>query len=247
MAADANRIGRAGAEDAAGWPPSSPAALRCVLGLRVPAAATALVTPRRPGRADLRGHAAGRPPAGVRLLAASQTPQPRRAAQGLGALRERLLARPADAALAHDHLHGSLPPQNGVRDNLGYALGSGSATLAALLKTKGYATGGGGVLDRALARDRRRRAGSTSTRTTIEPTKASQSISRVQRARRRDRGAPRGMDRRHDGTAVLRVPPSLRAALAVRAAGALSLAAIRSLRRRDRPRRRDRRQRSCGS
>src|SRR4029077_18592640 len=33
---------------------------------------------------------------------------------------------------------GLVPPQNGVRDNLGYALGPGPATLAATLKEKGY-------------------------------------------------------------------------------------------------------------
>jgi predicted AlkP superfamily pyrophosphatase or phosphodiesterase len=37
---------------------------------------------------------------------------------------------------------GLLPPQHGVRDNLGYALSSGPTTLAAYLKSKGYATGG---------------------------------------------------------------------------------------------------------
>src|SRR4051812_14930512 len=37
---------------------------------------------------------------------------------------------------------GLLPPQNGVRDNLGYALSTAPATLAGTLKAKGYATGG---------------------------------------------------------------------------------------------------------
>jgi len=37
---------------------------------------------------------------------------------------------------------GMLPPQNAVRDNVGYVLGPGHATLAAALKGDGYATGG---------------------------------------------------------------------------------------------------------
>ena len=36
---------------------------------------------------------------------------------------------------------GLLPPQHGVRDNLGYALSTGPATLAGYLKSRGYATG----------------------------------------------------------------------------------------------------------
>ena len=43
-----------------------------------------------------------------------------------------------------------------MRDNLGYALSTGPATLAAYLKEKGYATGGRRVFDRALARHRSR-------------------------------------------------------------------------------------------
>ena len=37
---------------------------------------------------------------------------------------------------------GLLPPQNGVRDNIGYPLGAGPETLAAFLKKQGFATGG---------------------------------------------------------------------------------------------------------
>src|SRR6187200_1277845 len=37
---------------------------------------------------------------------------------------------------------GLLPPQSGVRDNLGYALPAAPATLAGTLKAHGYATGG---------------------------------------------------------------------------------------------------------
>ncbi len=75
---------------------------------------------------------------------------------------------------------GLLPPQNGVRDNLGYALGPGPATLAGTLKAKGYATGGAVstiVLSHATGVSR----GFDFYEDNIEPTKMSQSISRVQR------------------------------------------------------------------
>ena len=76
---------------------------------------------------------------------------------------------------------GLLPPQNGVRDNLGYALGPQPATLAAFLKAHGYATGGAVssiILSHATGVSR----GFDFWEDAIEPTKASQSISRVQRA-----------------------------------------------------------------
>ena len=75
---------------------------------------------------------------------------------------------------------GLLPPQNGVRDNLGYALGPKPATIAATLKEKGYATGGAVstiVLSHATGVSR----GFDFYEDNIEPTKMSQSISRVQR------------------------------------------------------------------
>ncbi len=75
---------------------------------------------------------------------------------------------------------GLLPPQNGVRDNLGYALGPGPVTLAAFLKQHGYATGGAVssiVLSHATGVSR----GFDFWEDNIEPTRASQSISRVQR------------------------------------------------------------------
>jgi choline-sulfatase len=75
---------------------------------------------------------------------------------------------------------GLLPPQNGVRDNLGYALAPEPATLAAWLKTKGYATGGAVssiVLSHATGISR----GFDFYEDGIEPTKANQTISRVQR------------------------------------------------------------------
>jgi len=76
---------------------------------------------------------------------------------------------------------GLLPPQSGVRDNLGYALSASPATLAARLKAAGYATGGAVssiVLSHATGVSR----GFDSWDDSIEPTKASQSISRVQRS-----------------------------------------------------------------
>ena len=75
---------------------------------------------------------------------------------------------------------GLLPPQNGVRDNLGYALGPGPATIAGFLKANGYATGGAVssiVLSHATGVSR----GFDFYEDNIEPTKMSQSISRVQR------------------------------------------------------------------
>src|SRR5262252_5920833 len=75
---------------------------------------------------------------------------------------------------------GLLPPQSGVRDNLGYALGPEPATLAAFLKAHGYATGGAVssiILSHATGVSR----GFDFYDDNIEPAKASQSISRVQR------------------------------------------------------------------
>jgi len=58
------------------------------------------------------------------------------------------LTLPSHAAI----FTGLLPFENGVRDNLGYRLPEGTATLASLLKAAGYATGGAvssAVLDRS--------------------------------------------------------------------------------------------------
>jgi arylsulfatase A-like enzyme/Flp pilus assembly protein TadD len=75
---------------------------------------------------------------------------------------------------------GLYPPQNGVRDNLGYALGPGPATLAAFLKAHGYATGAA-VSSIVLSHATGIARGFDFYEDNIEPTKASQSISRVQR------------------------------------------------------------------
>ena len=75
---------------------------------------------------------------------------------------------------------GLLPPQNGVRDNLGYALGPQPATLAAFLKANGYATGGA-VSSIVLSHATGVARGFDFWEDNIEPTQASQSISRVQR------------------------------------------------------------------
>ena len=75
---------------------------------------------------------------------------------------------------------GLLPPQNGVRDNLGYTLGPGPATIASLLKARGYATGGAVssiVLSHATGISR----GFDFWEDDVEPTKINQSMSRVQR------------------------------------------------------------------
>jgi arylsulfatase A-like enzyme/Flp pilus assembly protein TadD len=76
---------------------------------------------------------------------------------------------------------GLLPPQNGVRDNLGYALGPGPATLAGALKEKGYATGGA-VSSIVLSHATGVARGFDFYEDNIEPSKMSQSISRVQRS-----------------------------------------------------------------
>ncbi len=75
---------------------------------------------------------------------------------------------------------GLLPPQNGVRDNLGYALAPGPPTIASFLRERGYATGAAVssiVLSHATGISR----GFDFYEDNIEPTKVSQSISRVQR------------------------------------------------------------------
>ncbi|HEY1252505.1 MAG TPA: sulfatase-like hydrolase/transferase [Thermoanaerobaculia bacterium] len=75
---------------------------------------------------------------------------------------------------------GLLPPQNGVRDNLGYSLGPGPATIAATLKAAGYATGGAVssvVLSHATGVSR----GFDFWDDDVEPTRVNQSLSRVQR------------------------------------------------------------------
>jgi arylsulfatase A-like enzyme/Flp pilus assembly protein TadD len=75
---------------------------------------------------------------------------------------------------------GLLPPQHGVRDNLGYALSSGPATLAAYLTEKGYATGGA-VSSIVLSHVTGVGRGFDFYEDTVEPDRVSQTLSRVQR------------------------------------------------------------------
>lgn len=75
---------------------------------------------------------------------------------------------------------GLLPPQNGVRDNLGYALGRGPATIASILKAHGYATGGA-VSSIVLSHVTGISRGFDFWEDNVEPTKINQSIARVQR------------------------------------------------------------------
>ena len=122
---------------------------------------------------------------------------------------------------------GLLPPQNGVRDNLGYALGPGPATLAGVLKANGYATGGAVstiVLSHATGIAR----GFDFYEDNIEPTEGEPVHLARAAERRRHAGAPGRMGRGALGRAVLRVPAPLRAALALRAARALPVAATSS-------------------
>ncbi len=75
---------------------------------------------------------------------------------------------------------GLLPPQNGVRDNMGYSLGPRPVTLAGFLKANGYATGGAVstvILTHATGIAR----GFDFYEDNVEPTKINQPIGRVQR------------------------------------------------------------------
>jgi arylsulfatase A-like enzyme/Flp pilus assembly protein TadD len=75
---------------------------------------------------------------------------------------------------------GLLPPQHGVRDNLGYALSAGPATLAAHLKSQGYATGGA-VSSIVLSHVTGVGRGFDFYEDTVEPDRMNQTLSRVQR------------------------------------------------------------------
>lgn len=75
---------------------------------------------------------------------------------------------------------GRLPPQNGVRDNIGYRLGPAPETLAGFLKRNGYATGGA-VSSIVLAEATGVSRGFDFYSDDIEPTAISQSLGRVQR------------------------------------------------------------------
>lgn len=75
---------------------------------------------------------------------------------------------------------GLLPPQNGVRDNLGYPLGAGPETLAGLLKKRGFATGGA-VSSIVLSHATGIARGFDFYEDDIEPTAIGQSLGRVQR------------------------------------------------------------------
>jgi arylsulfatase A-like enzyme/predicted Zn-dependent protease len=75
---------------------------------------------------------------------------------------------------------GLLPPQNGVRDNLGYALSSGPQTIASYLKENGYATGGA-VSSIVLSHVTGVGRGFDFYEDTVEPDRVSQTLSRIQR------------------------------------------------------------------
>ena len=75
---------------------------------------------------------------------------------------------------------GLLPPQHGVRDNLGYALSTGPATLAGYLKSRGYATGAA-VSSIVLSHVTGVGRGFDFYEDTVEPDRMSQTLSRVQR------------------------------------------------------------------
>jgi arylsulfatase A-like enzyme/tetratricopeptide (TPR) repeat protein len=75
---------------------------------------------------------------------------------------------------------GLLPPQNGVRDNLGYALAATPATLAGTLRSHGYATAGA-VSSIVLSHATGIARGFDFWEDNVEPTRMSQAIGRVQR------------------------------------------------------------------
>jgi len=75
---------------------------------------------------------------------------------------------------------GLLPPQNGVRDNVGYSLASRIETLASYLKKAGYATGGA-VSSIILAHTTGVNRGFDFYEDDVEPTAINQSLGRVQR------------------------------------------------------------------
>src|SRR5262245_7225666 len=75
---------------------------------------------------------------------------------------------------------GLLPPQHGVRDNLGYALSDGPPTLAGYLKQRGYSTGGA-VSSIVLSHVTGVGRGFDFYEDTVEPDRISQTLSRVQR------------------------------------------------------------------
>ena len=75
---------------------------------------------------------------------------------------------------------GLLPPQNGVRDNIGYVLDSRPETLASYLKRAGYETGGA-VSCIVLSHNTGLNRGFDFYDDAVEPTETNQSLSRVQR------------------------------------------------------------------
>jgi choline-sulfatase len=75
---------------------------------------------------------------------------------------------------------GLLPPQNGVRDNIGYPLSADPETLAGFLKKQGWSTGGA-VSSVILSRTTGINRGFDFYEDSIEPTAANQSLGRVQR------------------------------------------------------------------
>ncbi len=97
---------------------------------------------------------------------------------------------------------GLLPPQNGVRDNIGYSLAPRTETLASYLKKAGYATGGS-VSSILLARSTGLSRGFDFYEDDIEPTAPNQSLGRVQRDGGRTLDRLRGWIERTPGEKLL--------------------------------------------
>ena len=197
------------------------------------------------GRARLDRHPARRPPARLRLQgrrdagdrprcsatrSCSRTPTPTR--------RSRF---PSHASL----LTGLLPPEHGVRNNIGYGSTPKHETLASVLRARGYATGAAVsafVLRRATGLD----AGLRLLRRGGRRPAGAKAVGEVQRDGPDDRGARAHLAARRGRPALLPLRPPLRAAHALDAARGRARPLRRDLRRRDRGRRRGAR-RSCST
>ena len=128
---------------------------------------------------------------------------------------------------------GLLPPQNGVRDNIGYPLAVAPETLAAFLKKQGFATGGA-VSSVILSHSTGISRGFDFYEDSIEPTAANQSLGRVQRNGADTEGALEHWVDTQAGQKFFAFSPSLRAAHALRPTRALQKPLSARLRRRDR-------------
>ena len=145
------------------------------------------------------------------------------------------LTLPSHAAI----FTGLLPFENGVRDNLGYRLPEGTATLASLLKAAGYATGGA-VSSAVLDRSTGVAAGFDFWDDRIEASRAGEALGDVQRPGAETEKRLETWIAANTGKASLRSSTSTSRTLRIRLPSPTHPATRPSLRRRDRRRRRGR-------